>query len=115
MDQASPRPPQESESEQLTEVLARCPELSAAHRLVRSFAAILSTRTGQHRKDWVVSARAEDLPGVHSSAISLEKDWDAVVQGLTSHWNSGPAEGRANHIIQWNQRCQAVCLCITSR
>ncbi|WP_327379198.1 transposase [Streptomyces sp. NBC_01212] len=88
----------ESENKQLTEALARCPELAAAHRLVHSFAAILSTRTGQHLKNWVVSARAEDLPGLHSFATGLERDWDAVVQGLTSHWNSGPVEGRVNHI-----------------
>ncbi|WRZ87780.1 ISL3 family transposase [Streptomyces sp. NBC_01007] len=88
----------ESEGKQLTEVLTRCPELAAAHRLVRSFAAILTTRTGQHLKEWVVSARAEELPGLHSFATGLEKDWGAVVQGLTSHWNSGPVEGRVNHI-----------------
>ncbi|MFI5642942.1 transposase [Streptomyces goshikiensis] len=82
----------------VTGVLTRCPELTAAHRLVRSFAEILSTRTGQHLKDWVVSARAEALPDLHSFATGLEKDWDAVVQGLTSQWNSGPVEGRVNHI-----------------
>ncbi|WP_443333126.1 ISL3 family transposase [Streptomyces sp. CB02058] len=88
----------ESEGKQLAETLTRCPELAAAHRLVRSFAAILTTRTGQHLKDWVVSTRAEELPGLHSFATGLEKDWDAVVRGLTSHWNSGPVEGRVNHI-----------------
>lgn len=88
----------ENEGKRLAEVLTRCPELAAAHRLVRSFAEILSTRTGQHLKAWVVRARAEELPGVHSFAAGLEKDWDAVVQGLTSHWNSGPVEGRVNHI-----------------
>ncbi|MFJ7423736.1 hypothetical protein ACIQXD_34805 [Streptomyces uncialis] len=36
--------------------------------------------------------------GVHSFAVGLEKGWDAVVQGLTSHWNSGSVEGRVNHI-----------------
>ncbi|MFJ7199613.1 MULTISPECIES: transposase [unclassified Streptomyces] len=82
----------------MSEVFTRCPELTAAHRLVRSFAEILSTRTGQHLKDWVVSVQAEELPGLHSFATGLEKDWDAVVQGLTSHWNSGPVEGRVNHI-----------------
>ncbi|MFD7026500.1 transposase [Streptomyces sp. NPDC059917] len=94
----SPRPPLGKREQTADEVLARCPELSVAHRLVRSCAAILSTRTGKHLKDRVVSARAEDLPGVHSFAVGLEKDWDAVVQGLTSHWNSGPVEGRVNHI-----------------
>ncbi len=88
----------ESENQQLTGVLTRCPELTAAHRLVRSFAEILSTRTSQHLKDWVASARAEALPDLHSFATGLEKDWDAVVQGLTSQWNSGPVEGRVNHI-----------------
>ncbi|MFI8308918.1 ISL3 family transposase [Streptomyces sp. NPDC085927] len=88
----------EGEGRQLTEVLTRCPELEAAHRLVRSFAEILSTRTGQHSKDWVVNARAEELPVLHSFATGLEKDWGAVVQGLTSEWSSGPVEGRVNHI-----------------
>jgi hypothetical protein len=46
----------ESEGRQLTQVLTHCPELAATHRLVRGFAEILSTRTGQHLKDWVVSA-----------------------------------------------------------
>ncbi|MFF9504890.1 transposase [Streptomyces sp. NPDC014656] len=94
----------EREDQQLTEILARCPELAAAHRLVRGFAEILSTRTGQHLKDWVVSARAEGLPDLHSFATGLEKGWDAVVQGLTSRWNSGPVEGRVNHIEMIERR-----------
>ncbi|WP_308380170.1 ISL3 family transposase [Streptomyces sp. ISL-43] len=88
----------DEDRQQLAEVLARSPELDATSRLVRGFAEILTTRTGQHLKDWVVSARAEELPGLHSFATGLEKDWDAVVQGLTSQWNSGPVEGRVNHI-----------------
>ena len=28
----------------------------------------------------------------------MERDWDAVVQGLTSPWNAGPVEDRVNHI-----------------
>jgi hypothetical protein len=31
-------------------------------------------------------------------AKGLEQDRDAVTQGLTSRWNSGPVEGRVNHI-----------------
>ncbi|TGB13762.1 ISL3 family transposase [Streptomyces sp. MZ04] len=94
---------------QLGEILARCPELTAADQLVRAFAQILTIRSGQHLKDWITAARAEDLPGLHTFAHGLEKDWDAVIQGLTTHWNSGPVEGRVNHIILWNQNCQACC------
>ncbi|GAA3485669.1 hypothetical protein GCM10018966_102020 [Streptomyces yanii] len=66
--------------------------------MVRAFAEILTTRSGQHLTDWITTARAEDLPGLHTFATGLEKDWDAGVQGLTTHWNSGPVEGRVNHI-----------------
>ncbi|MCX5613340.1 hypothetical protein OHB39_38375 [Streptomyces sp. NBC_00047] len=82
----------ESERNQHTEILARCPELKAAGRLVRNFGEILSTRTGQHLKDWVISARAENLPSFHSFATGLEKDWDAVVQGLTTAETPAPSK-----------------------
>ncbi|MFD9824874.1 ISL3 family transposase [Streptomyces violascens] len=88
----------DDERRQLGEILARCPELTAADQLVRAFAQILTTRSGQHAKDWITTVRAEDLPGLHTFAHGLEKDWDAVIQGLTTHWNSGPVEGRVNHI-----------------
>ncbi|MCX5207641.1 ISL3 family transposase [Streptomyces sp. NBC_00237] len=88
----------DDEREQFTGVLARCPELTAAERLVRSFAEMLATRSGQHLKDWTVAVQAENLPGLHTFAHGLEKDWDAVLQGLTTRWNSGPVEGRVNHI-----------------
>ncbi|GAA0473927.1 hypothetical protein GCM10010361_42840 [Streptomyces olivaceiscleroticus] len=88
----------DDERRQLGEILARCPELTAADQLVRAFAQILTTRSGQHVKDWITAARVEDLPGLHTFAHGLEKDWDAVIQGLTTHWNSGPVEGRVNHI-----------------
>ncbi|GCD32355.1 ISL3 family transposase [Streptomyces chrestomyceticus JCM 4735] len=86
------------EREQFAGILARCPELAAAEQLVRSVAEILTNRSGQHLKDWILAAQAEELPGLHTFTHGLEKDWDAVLQGLTTHWNSGPVEGRVNHI-----------------
>ncbi|WP_327260310.1 transposase [Streptomyces sp. NBC_01232] len=38
------------------------------------------------------------LPRLHTFATGLEKDWDAVLQGLSTRWNSGPVEGCVNHI-----------------
>ncbi|MFB7311917.1 transposase [Streptomyces sp. NPDC056192] len=87
----------DEERRQFIAVLAQCPELTAIHRHVGTFLEILTTRSGQHLKDWVTATRAEDLPGLHTLA-GLEKDSDAVVQGLTTCWNSGPVEGRVNHI-----------------
>ena len=38
------------------------------------------------------------LPGITSFAKGLAQDPDAVTNGLTMPWSSGPVEGRVNHI-----------------
>ena len=88
----------EDEQPQLKALLARCPELQAASDHVRSFATMLTKLTGQDLPLWISDVRDAQLPGLSSFAKGLEQDLDAVTQGLTSRWNSGPVEGRVNHI-----------------
>jgi transposase len=94
------RPGSLSEDEQprLKAVLERCPELRAASDQVRSFAAMIAQLTGQDLPQWIADARQAGLPGLASFAKGLEQDLDAVTLGLTTPWNSGPVEGRVNHI-----------------
>jgi transposase len=47
---------------------------------------------------WIPTARDAGLPGIASFAKGLEQDLDAVTNGLTMNWSSGPVEGRVNHI-----------------
>jgi transposase len=54
--------------------------------------------TGQDLPQWISDAQAAGLPGLSSFAKGLNQDLDAVTQGLTTRWNSGPVEGRVNHI-----------------
>jgi transposase len=88
----------EDERTQLSALLERCPELHTASGHVRTFARMLTQLTGQNLPQWISDARASGLPGISSFAKGLEQDLDAVTHGLTSHWNSGPVEGRVNHI-----------------
>jgi transposase len=88
----------EDERPQLKALLDRCPELHAAYGHVRAFAAMLTQLTGQNLPRWINDVRTAELPGISSFASGLEQDFDAVLQGLTSRWNSGPVEGRVNHI-----------------
>ncbi|MGW0703310.1 hypothetical protein ACWD0A_29180 [Streptomyces sp. NPDC002867] len=53
---------------------------------------------GPARRRLAAATRIADLPRLYAFATGLEKDWDAVVQGLSTRWNSGPVEGRVNHI-----------------
>jgi len=88
----------EDERPRLKAILDRCPELQAASHQVRVFAAMLTQLTGQDLPQWISSARDAGLPGISSFARGLEQDLDAVTNGLTMPWSSGPVEGRVNHI-----------------
>ena len=86
------------EKPRLTAILDRCPELQTASAQIRAFATMITDLTGRDLPQWMTAARDAGLPGISSFAKGLEQDLDAVTQGLTTRWNSGPVEGRVNHI-----------------
>jgi hypothetical protein len=93
------------EQPQLKALLARCPELQAASDHVRSFATMLTKLTGQGLPQWISDVRDSGLPGLSSFAKGLEQDLDAVTQGLTTRWNSGPVEGPSTTSKRSKGRC----------
>ncbi|MFJ9483984.1 ISL3 family transposase [Streptomyces mirabilis] len=83
----------------LKELRARAPDLDAACHLVAHFAGMLTSLTGQqHLEQWVGDAEASELPELRGFAAGLRKDWDAVMAGLSTQWNSGPVEGHVNRV-----------------
>jgi transposase len=59
---------------------------------------MITNLTGHHLPQWIADARDAGLPGIASFAEGLAHDLDAVTNGLTMPWSSGPVEGRVNHI-----------------
>lgn len=88
----------EDEKPRLQAILGRCPELQAASGQVRAFAAMITDLSGEDLPQWIDAARNAGLPGIASFVKGLEQDLDAVTNGLTMPWSSGPVEGRVNHI-----------------
>ena len=88
----------EDQRPRLKAILDRCPELQAASAHIRAFATMITELTGQDLPQWMAATREAGLPGISSFAKGLEQDLDAVTQGLTTSWSSGPVEGRVNHI-----------------
>ncbi|MFF4529002.1 ISL3 family transposase [Streptomyces sp. NPDC001407] len=86
------------EEHQLSEVLLRCPELTAARSHVHAFARMVCDLRGDNLTAWTAAVRADDLPAFHSFADGLQRDHDAVTAGLTLPWSSGPVEGHVNRI-----------------
>ncbi|MER6173119.1 hypothetical protein [Streptosporangium sp. NPDC001681] len=77
----------------LEELIPACPHLTALASRVREFAAILTQRRGHDLDDWISTVRADDLLALHSFALGLEKDQQAVIAGLTLPYGNGPMEG----------------------
>ena len=88
----------EDERPRLKAILDRCPEIQAASGQVRAFATMITDLTGQYLPQWMAAARQAGVPGISSFAKGLGQELDAVTQGLTTSWSSGPVEGRVNHI-----------------
>lgn len=84
------------EQSQLTQVLARCPELEAAHACVRSFATMMDEQNGEAVRGWIERAQATGLAPLVSFGRGLLADLDAVAAGISLSWNSGPVEGHVN-------------------
>jgi transposase len=82
----------------LQQVTARCPHLAALAGHITAFAEMLTGRHGDRLDAWITAAAASDLPSLHSFTAGLKRDHDAVRNGLTLPWSSGPVEGHVTRI-----------------
>lgn len=86
------------EQRQLTDILARCPELDALHQRVRAFADMMDNHDGAGLSDWIEQAEVTEVAPLHKFARGLRQDYDAVAAGIGLLWNSGPVGGHVNRI-----------------
>lgn len=93
------------ETQQLTRILAGCPELAAARRHVGAFAVMMRDLRGDRLPEWIAGVRADDLPALHSFVTGLEHDFAAVTAGLTLPWSNGPTEGTVNKLKHQKRQC----------
>ncbi len=86
------------EQARLTQILGRCPHLHAATAHVAAFAKLMSGLHGDRLDGWITAVDADDLPDLHSFTTGLRRDLQAVTNGLTLPYSSGPVEGNVNRI-----------------
>jgi transposase len=72
-----------------------CPEMTALADLIRSFAVMLDPdpANGDRLQQWIASARAADLPNLHSFTRGLDLDVKAATAALTLPHHNGRTEG----------------------
>ncbi|WP_107050097.1 ISL3 family transposase [Streptomyces bicolor] len=81
-------------AETLRRLFAHCPELDRTHALVQQFSAMLDARDAAPLPDWLDHLTASRLPALASLANAIRDEQQAVVQGITTPFNSGVNEGR---------------------
>jgi transposase len=86
------------DAQRLKEIPARVPPLAAAARHVRAFAELMNDRRGRQLKEWIAAVQADQVPALHTFAVGLLPDLDAVVAGLSLSYSSGAVEGHNNKI-----------------
>src|SRR5205814_6558623 len=69
-----------------------------AYDLVQLFARMLRSRTGELLDAWLARVESSKLPELQSFASGIEKDKDAVRNGLTWSINNGMVEGHVTKL-----------------
>ena len=91
------RPDALSDSQQtlLAGLTAACPEMTSLTALIGSFAALLRPDPANEARlqDWAGTARASDLPSIHSFTRGLDLDIDAAIAAVTLPFHNGRTEG----------------------
>ncbi|MFE9882739.1 ISL3 family transposase [Streptomyces sp. NPDC005784] len=85
-------------TQRLRRLLEHCPELRRTHDLVRQFAAMLDTRDAAPLAHWIDQLSASGLAPLAGAAKALREDQHAVIQGITTPYNSGVNEGRITDV-----------------
>ncbi|MFG2761599.1 transposase [Streptomyces wuyuanensis] len=88
----------DSQRDQLNRILDACPDLATARDIAHAFSTIARERRGHDLTAWMAQALDHGPSPVQGFAAFLQKDWDAVVNGLTLPWSSGAVEGQVTRI-----------------
>ncbi|WET81636.1 ISL3 family transposase [Amycolatopsis sp. QT-25] len=82
----------------LTAITTRSPELDQLATYVREFATMMTKLRGYQLKPWITAVEQDRLPALASFARNLRHDYNAIHNGLSLPYNSGPVEGAVNRI-----------------
>ncbi|TAK36770.1 MAG: ISL3 family transposase [Chloroflexota bacterium] len=95
------RPPEQLESDEqalLKQLLSQDGELAMGYELLQGFRRVIAKRDTAALEEWMITARASDLPTFVSLANGIEADRMAVNAALTLPWSNGPVEGQITRV-----------------
>ena len=88
----------DNEKSQRAQLQAQEGAIAEAITLTQDFAAIVRQRQPDQFETWLERATASGLQAFKSFANGLRADYDAVKEGITLRWSTGPVEGQINRL-----------------
>jgi len=86
------------DDELLARLQAAHSDLEAAIELAQQFASLVRQRLPKQFDSWLDKAKNSSVSLLHSFAVGLESDYDAVKAGVTMPVSNGPVEGHINRL-----------------
>jgi hypothetical protein len=74
------------------------PSLALAQALVQEFFSLTRRRDAAALEPWRERVAGSGIVELERFSAGLQRDWDAVVAGLTLEWSTGPVEGQINRL-----------------
>ncbi len=73
-----------------------CPQVAQVQTLAQAFHTLVRTQEGAGLGAWVAAVAEHGSAELRSFARGLQRDWSAVLAGLSMEWNNGMSEGFVN-------------------
>jgi transposase len=83
---------------QIEQISGRSAELASPYRLCQDFVELLRERKAEDLKQWLVCARASQIPELQGLAKSIQQDYPAVYVACSQPWSQGQVEGSVNRL-----------------
>ena len=74
------------------------PDVDLAYDLVQQFRKMLDERRGEYLETWLAQVKQSNIPELRSLAAGIEKDKEAVRNGLSWPINNGMVEGHVTKL-----------------
>jgi len=88
----------ETSKAHLTAICRRDADIHRVATYVTAFAKMMMSLQGEHLDTWITAVEADTMPTLASFARNMRRDIDAIRNGLTLRYSSGPVEGSINRL-----------------
>jgi transposase len=88
----------ETSKASLTAICRRDADIRRLASHVTAFAKMMTLLQGEHLDTWIASVEVDTLPTLAAFARNMRRDIDAIRNGLTLTYSSGPVEGSINRL-----------------